>query len=111
MKLKHTIVLFFLYTSTLLANNLIYTDGYTNTTSTIITSESSGEITFESPRIMDDESGSMGTFSDTKGDSLDSMLGYFIFIFFSVLVIILIDNRNLEKRYKKLVAEFKNKDS
>ncbi|WP_146169808.1 hypothetical protein [Kordia periserrulae] len=96
----------------MLASNLTYTDDFTNTTSTIIRTESSGEISFESPRIMDDESGSFGaSFSDTKEDTLDSVLGYFIFIFFSVLVIILIDNRNLEKRYKKLLTEFKSKDS
>lgn len=76
----------------------------------ITTVESNGEAILNPPRIAADDGGSFGGLSVEEDETLDSVLGYFIFIFLSVLVIILIDNRNLEKRYKKLLADFKSKD-
>lgn len=113
MKLKYIIVLIFLYSCNLLAVNTAYTDKNAIYINTIITAEPGNEPLFDPPRVAaDDTSGAMGSnsFSGSEDETLDSVLGYFIFIFLSVLVIILIDNRNLEKRYKKLVADYKTKD-
>ncbi len=110
MKLTYTIILVF-FASHLLATTpatadttTAYTDVYTTTM------EPSGEAIIEPSRIAADDTGMIGNGSEGEDETLDSVLGYFIFIFFSVLVIILIDNRNLEKRYKKLVADYKNKE-
>lgn len=112
MKIKYTLVLIFLYSCSLLAVNSSYTDGNVINLNTIIATEPGNEPLFDPPRAVADDSGAIGSASVAGGEdeTLDSVLGYFIFIFFSVLVIILIDNRNLEKRYKKLVADFKTKD-
>ncbi|WP_046758345.1 hypothetical protein [Kordia jejudonensis] len=73
-------------------------EGSITSTVTANDSDASGVLT----NVLDDES--------TLKGSLNSILSYSIFIFFAVLIIILIDNRNLEKRYKRLVSDFKNKD-
>lgn len=109
MKLKYTIVLVFLYTCNLLAGNPTFTD---NTfINTIVKTDFSGaEVIVDSPTIAAEDTGMLGNVLDDEDGTLDSVLSYFILIFLSVLVIILIDNRNLERRYKKLVADFKTKD-
>jgi hypothetical protein len=61
--------------------------------------------------VAEDESGGGFIVRTEEGETLHSVLGYFIFIFFSVLVVIMIDNRNLERRYERLLADYKNKDS
>lgn len=61
--------------------------------------------------VTQDESGGGFLMISKEGETLHSVLGYFIFIFFSVLVIIMIDNRNLERRYRRLLADFKNNDT
>jgi hypothetical protein len=104
-KIQITILLFSLCTLNLLASTPKNTDNQLedNITSSVTSSESietsSGALSI-----------SNGENFPTFKESLNSILGYSIFIFFSVLIIILIDNRNLEKRYKKLVSDFKNKD-
>jgi hypothetical protein len=79
---------------------------------TIIAAEPGNEALLDPPTAAADTSNAMSSdsLSGSEDETLDSVLGYFIFIFLSVLVIILIDNRNLEKRYKKLVADYKTKD-
>lgn len=101
-KIQFTILLFFIFSLNLLANIPKKTDNSLkdNITSTVATSENSQSGSF---------AGTSDDVSTLKG-SLNSILSYSIFIFFSVLIIILIDNRNLEKRYKRLVSDFKNKD-
>lgn len=101
-KIQFTILLFFIFSLNLLANTTKKTDDplKDNITSTVAPSENSESGTF---------SGTSDEASTLKS-SLNSILGYSIFIFFSVLIIILIDNRNLEKRYNRLVSDFKNKD-
>ena len=51
-----------------------------------------------------------GGFESAKRNELHSILGYSIMIFFSVLIIILVDNHKLEKRYKKLLSDTKTKE-
>jgi len=110
-KLKYTIVLVFLCTSHLLAANSTATNTYALDAKSVSTVENSeGESILKPSKIAADDGAILGTISGGEDETLDSVLGYFIIIFFSVLVIILIDNRNLEKRYKKLVADFKSKD-
>lgn len=100
-KIQFTI-LFFIFSYNLLANTTDKVDNQLqdNITSTVAPSETT-------------DAGILGGVSDdgsTLKGSLNSILSYSILIFFSVLIIILIDNRNLEKRYKRLVSDFKNKD-
>jgi hypothetical protein len=103
-KIQITILFFFICILNLHASTPNKTDDSLkdNINATVTTNQGgqSGALTITS---------SDNTIPTLKG-SLNSILGYSIFIFFSVLIIILIDNRNLEKRYKKLVADFKNKD-
>ncbi|MEM6718671.1 MAG: hypothetical protein AAF611_05135 [Bacteroidota bacterium] len=86
------------------------TNSTTNNINSSIAVDADGEPILKPSTITTDDSGMIGGFSNTEDETLDSVLGYFILIFLSVLVIILIDNRNLERRYKKLVADFKTKD-
>ncbi|WP_046745044.1 hypothetical protein [Kordia zhangzhouensis] len=109
MKTFLTILLFSVSTCVLLA----HTSKRKNSTAydaevTFMSAKSTNAAVISSPTIESPiESGGLNA---DKGD-LNSILGYSILIFFSVLIIILIDNRNLEKRYKKLLSDFKNKDS
>ncbi|MFK7748877.1 MAG: hypothetical protein AB8B65_10825 [Kordia sp.] len=111
MKVTFTILLALVCTCSLSARNSFFTDGNAYTMHTFITIEPGTSTALNPPTIVTDNAGGLGGFSETKEEKLDSILGYFIFIFFSVLVVILIDNRNLERRYKKLVADYKTKDS
>ncbi|MEM6685497.1 MAG: hypothetical protein AAF617_06840 [Bacteroidota bacterium] len=112
MKLKYIITLILVYACNLLtAGNSIITNNSAFQVHTIISTEPSEGNIIDSPSITADDSGMYYEVSDDEDETLDSVLGYFILIFLSVLVIILIDNRNLERRYKKLVADFKTKDS
>ncbi|WP_298422631.1 hypothetical protein [uncultured Kordia sp.] len=103
-KIQITILLFFIFALNLHANipNKADDQLQDNITSNVVPSQGEQAGSY----IISPDEGGSGTL---KG-SLNSILGYSIFIFFSVLIIILIDNRNLEKRYKKLVSDFKNKD-
>ncbi|WP_298514144.1 hypothetical protein [uncultured Kordia sp.] len=110
MKLKYTILLVLLYTCNLLAANTKYADDNAFNFNTSIT-EPGNEAVLNPPTIATaDDSSLLGGGIGDEDETLDSVLSYFILIFFSVLIIILIDNRNLEKRYKKLVADFKTKE-
>ncbi|AXG72443.1 hypothetical protein KORDIASMS9_04717 [Kordia sp. SMS9] len=110
MKLTYTIILVLFCTSQLWAINASPTDYNNSLGAETYISSTTDEFIFEPSKIAADDSGMIVNSSEGEEETLDSVLGYFIFIFFSVLVIILIDNRNLEKRYKKLVADYKHKD-
>lgn len=108
MKVRNTILLFFILTFNLLAYNTTEKDRTKeNINSTIVSNQGADSSALASPTITSDVDG--GGLTADKGN-LNSILGYSIFIFFSVLIIILIDNRNLEKRYKKLASDFKPKE-
>jgi len=108
-KLKYTIVLVLLCTFNLLVANTEHT--YTNAINFNTMLEPGNEVIMTAPGIAADDNSIIGGGISSEDEILDSVLGYFILIFFSVLIIILIDNRNLEKRYKKLAADFKTKDT
>ncbi|WP_430412096.1 hypothetical protein [Kordia sp.] len=103
-KIQITILLFFIFAFNLHANvsNKTNDQLQDNITSNVAPNQGEQSSSF----IINPENGGSGTLKS----SINSILSYSIFIFFSVLIIILIDNRNLEKRYKKLVSEFKHKD-
>lgn len=109
MKVQFTILLFFISTISLLACTTYNTDAVKDKVNKTVVSNTSNDTSgLPSSSITNDTDGG-GQSSDKEG-ALNSILGYSIFIFFSVLIIILIDNRNLEKRYKKLVSDFKPKE-
>ncbi|EDP97850.1 hypothetical protein U8527_17825 [Kordia algicida OT-1] len=106
MKIQFTILLFFICTCNLLANRLAEANTPDDLNTTVVAQ--GNDTGAMSPSNITDE-GSGGGLSSDK-ESINSILGYSILIFFSVLIIILIDNRNLERRYKKLATDFKNKE-
>ncbi|QHI36439.1 hypothetical protein IMCC3317_18020 [Kordia antarctica] len=108
-KIQNTILLFFIFTFTLQANTTVETNRTKkNINATVIaTDQGTNTSSLVAPTIANDAEG--GGITADKG-SLNSILGYSILIFFSVLIIILIDNRNLERRYKKLASDFNNKE-
>ncbi|WP_420574614.1 hypothetical protein [Kordia sp.] len=107
MKIRFTILLVFIFTCNLLAHSPTDATLNSNSVSSNVVDQSSDAGMVTPTTIASSNEG--GGVSTDKGE-LNSILGYSIIIFFSVLIIILIDNRNLEKRYKKLVTDFKTKD-
>lgn len=106
MKIQFTILLFFICTCSLLANRPAEANTPDDINTTVATQ--GNDTGAMSPSTITNEAGGGGLSSDKS--SINSILGYSILIFFSVLIIIMIDNRNLERRYKKLATDFKNKD-
>ena len=109
-KIKLTILFLFIITFNLPASNSVKTDiTKENISTTAVTTDQgiNANALTKKPTIVNDIDGG-GLAADDR--SLNSILGYFILIFFSVLIFILIDNRNLERRYKKLASEFNNKE-
>lgn len=108
-KVQFTILLFFISTISLLAYSTPKKDGTKkDINSTVVSNTNNDTSGLTSSTITNDADG--GGLSDDKEGSLNSILGYSILIFFSVLIIILIENRNLERRYKKMLSDFKSKE-
>jgi len=109
-KTKITILLFFIFALNLRANVPEKTESQLQDyiTSKVIAQQNNDASIINTPIVIDNEPGGIST--SGKREKLHSILAYSIFIFLSVLIIILIDNRNLEKRYKKLAADFKIED-
>lgn len=106
-KLQNTILLFFAFTINLLANPTAETNRIKeNISSTIVSNQDANTGALVAPAVTNDANGGVAT---SKG-SLNSILGYSILIFFSVLIIILVDNRKLQRRYKQLASDFKSKE-
>ena len=108
-KIQNTILLFFIFTFNLQAYTTAeITRTKENINATVVATDPGANTgSLASSTIANDADG--GGITADKG-SLNSILGYSIFIFFSVLIYILIDNRNLERRYKKLASDFNNKE-
>lgn len=109
MKIKFSILLIFLVTYSLLANDPTRPeqDYAAMNTKTVVLKDANADV-INPPTITNDSAN--GGVSDTRRNKLNSILFYSILIFLSVLVIILIDNRNLQRQYKKLASDSKNKD-
>ncbi len=108
-KIQITILLFFIFTFSLLAYNTTEKDRTKEKMNSTVVSNTNNDASGLTPSTITNDADGGGQSSDKEG-SLNSILGYSILIFFSVLIIILIDNRNLEKRYKKLLTDFKPKE-
>ncbi|MBC8755922.1 hypothetical protein H2O64_14685 [Kordia sp. YSTF-M3] len=107
-KIHITILLFLIFTYSLPAFNTTDKDrSKVNINSTVVSNNTNDTGVLPRPTITSNSDG--GGLSTDK-NPLVSILSFSILIFFSILVIILIDNRNLEKRYKKLVSDYKNKE-
>jgi hypothetical protein len=108
-KIQSTILLFFIFTLSLLANPTTKKDRIKgNINSTVVSNQGADTSALTSPTISSNANG--GGLTTNKG-SLNSILSSSILIFFSVLIIILIDNRKLQRRYEKLASDFNSKDS
>jgi hypothetical protein len=107
-KVQITILLFLIFTFSLAAFNTTDEDrSKVNISSSVVSNNGNDTSVLTTPTIASNTDG--GGLSTDK-NPLVSILSFSILIFFSILIIILIDNRNLERRYKKLVSDYKNKE-
>jgi len=107
-KIQNTILLFFIFTFSLLANNTVKTDHIKeNISPTIVNNQDANTGALVAPAIANKSDGGV---APTNKGNLNSILGYSIFIFFSVLIIILVDNIKLQRKYKELASDLKSKE-